>query len=260
MTAHAVIIESEDEASDSAVEQLEKQGFDVTHLTEWPSGIDIVASNETGFVLVEAKTFAMHRGMLDEIRNVDESLPVFVVGPEKLSRAAQSAALEAGMVKYVDDWSKAIDSAVQAFRATLRRASAWRETSIPVHEEMARAKPSTGIEAVTELHDPDSGRVDASRIAAYLGVSLAFVAKALGRNYSTVAKTPAAEALQPSLHDFKRVIEVLQHVLGERTSVRIWMNTPHPDLGYKSPRDVAEAGNISAVRRMLDSTLSGNLS
>lgn len=258
--AHAVIIEPEDKTRDSAVDLLEKQGFDVTELANWAPGVDAIISDGTTFLLVEAKTFDEHRDILEEVRSVDESLPVFVVGPEKLSRATRNAALEAGMVQYLPNYDKAINAAVQAFHAIWRRALTLRDAPAVIHGQMALARPSRGIEPVNELHDPATGRVDATRVAAYLGVPLAFLAKSLGRNYSTVAKTPAAESLQESLRDFKRVIEVLQHVLGGRTSVRIWMNTPHPDLGHKPPREIAETGNIGAVRRLLDSTLSGNLS
>jgi hypothetical protein len=151
------------------------------------------------------------------------------------------------------NYDKAVDAAVQAFRSMWKRASTWQGAMF--------SDMSVGpIEPVNALHDPETGRVDAGRVAAYLGVPLAFMAKALGRNYSTVAKTPAAESLQESLYDFKRVIEVLHYVYNDPTSVRIWMNSPHPDLSLKSPREVAEGGKISVVREMLDSMLSGNLS
>src|SRR5687767_8354528 len=99
--AHAVIIEPEDKTRYSAVDLLEKQGFDVTEYAGWKRGIDIVISNGTTFCLIEAKTLDEHHDILEEIRSVDESLPVFVVGPEKLSRATRNAALEAGMVQYL---------------------------------------------------------------------------------------------------------------------------------------------------------------
>ncbi len=250
MAANAVIIEPKEKTREAAVEMLEKQGFDVTEYDGWKP--DIRISDGTSFCLVEAKTLDEHREILDEIRSVDESLPVFVVGPEKLSRAAVNAALEAGMVQWVVNYDKAVYAAVQAFRSMWKRASTWRG---PVFSDA----PAGPIGPMNELHDPETGRIDTGRVAAYLGVPLAFMAKALGRNYSTVAKTPAAESLQEALHDFKRVIEVLHYVHNDRTSVRIWMNSPHPDLSLKSPREVAEAGKMSIVRDMLDSMLSGNL-
>jgi hypothetical protein len=249
MAANAVIIEPKDTTRESAVELLEKQGFDVTEYDGWKP--DFTISGETTFCFVEAKTLEEHREILDEIRSVDESLPVFVVGPEKLSRAAVNAALEAGMVQWVLSYDKAVNAAVQAFRSMMKRVSTWQGRAFS-------DTPAGRIEPLKELHDPETGRVAAGRIAAYLGVSLAFMAKALGRNYSTVAKTPAAESLQESLRDFKRVIEVLQYVFGDHTSVRVWMNSPHPDLSLKSPREVAEAGKIGVVRDMLESALAGN--
>lgn len=116
------------------------------------------------------------------------------------------------------------------------------------------------IPTIKALHDPNTGRVDAARVAGYLNESLAFMAAALGRNYSTVAKTPAAVPLQERLRDFKRIIEVLDYVLGEPESMRIWMNTPHPDLDDQTPRNVIANGHVSVVRGMIDSSLSGNLS
>jgi nucleoid DNA-binding protein len=116
------------------------------------------------------------------------------------------------------------------------------------------------IPTIKALHDQDTGRVDAVRVARYLKESLVFMAAALGRNYSTVVKTPAAVPLQERLRDFKRIIEVLEHVLGGAEGMRIWMNTPHPDLDNETPRDVIASGKVAVVRRMLDSSLSGNLS
>jgi DNA-binding protein HU-beta len=116
------------------------------------------------------------------------------------------------------------------------------------------------IPTIKALHDPSTGRVDAARVARYLNESLAFMAAALGRNYSTVAKTPAAVPLQERLRDFKRIIEVLDYVLGDPESMRIWMNTPHPDLDDQTPRNVIADGRIAVVRGMIDSSLSGNLS
>jgi DNA-binding protein HU-beta len=125
-----------------------------------------------------------------------------------------------------------------------------------------RSKSATtqAIPTITALHDPDTGRVDAVRVARYLNENLVFVATALGRNYSTVVKTPAAVPMQERLRDFKRIIEVLEHVLGSAESMRIWMNTPHPDLDDETPRDVIQSGNVTVVRKMIDSSLSGNMS
>jgi DNA-binding protein HU-beta len=126
----------------------------------------------------------------------------------------------------------------------------------------ARGNPAATqtIPTIKALHDPDTGRVDAVRVARYLNESLVFMASALGRNYSTVAKTPAAVPLQERLRDFKRIIEVLDHVFGGSEGTRIWMNTPHPDLDDQTPRYVIASGNVAVVRRMIDSSLSGNLS
>jgi len=116
------------------------------------------------------------------------------------------------------------------------------------------------VPTIKDLHDPETGRLDAARVARHLNESLAFVAAALGRNYSTVAKTPAAASLQERLRDFKRIIEVLEHMFGGAEGMRIWMNTPHPDLDGQTPRDVIASGRVAVVRGMIDGPLSGTLS
>lgn len=124
----------------------------------------------------------------------------------------------------------------------------------------SRSGTTRTIPTVKALHDPGTGRVDAVRVAHHLNESLVFMADALRRKYSTVAKTPAAVPLQERLRDFKRIIEVLEHVLGGTEAMRIWMNTPHPDLDDETPRNVIASGKVAVVRRMIDSSLSGNLS
>jgi hypothetical protein len=138
-----------------------------------------------------------------------------------------------------------------------RISSAAREAILgKTHSDSAKMQTIPTVEA---LHDPDTGRVDAARVARYLNESLAFMAAALRRNYSTVVKTPAAVTLQERLRDFKRIIEVLEHVLGGAERMRIWMNTLHPDLDDETPRNVIASGKVAVVRGMIDSALSGNL-
>ena len=69
MVASAVIIEPQDDTRESAVELLEKQGFDVTEYAGWKP--DFTISDGTTFCLVEAKTLDEHREILDAVRTGD---------------------------------------------------------------------------------------------------------------------------------------------------------------------------------------------
>lgn len=108
-----------------------------------------------------------------------------------------------------------------------------------------------------ELHDPKSGLLDADRISNYLGISLRRLASALGRNYSTVHKTPSAPVLQPALRSIKRSLVILEQVLGNRESALAWLNSEHPMLDQQTPMDVVLAGDAEIVERMLERALEG---
>src|ERR1700709_706474 len=78
-----------------------------------------------------------------------------------------------------------------------------------------------------ELHDPQTGRLDAARIADYLKIPLKQLAGAVG---------------QPFLRSIKRVLEILEQVFATRPSALAWLNSPHPDLGQRAPLDVILEG------------------
>jgi uncharacterized protein (DUF2384 family) len=108
-----------------------------------------------------------------------------------------------------------------------------------------------------ELHDPGTGRLDANRVAEYLKIPLKQLAGALGKNYSTVHKTPSAPALQPSLRSIKRILEILEQVFVNRSTGLAWLNSPHPELGQRAPLDVILEGYPDAVEDMLEGALTG---
>lgn len=108
-----------------------------------------------------------------------------------------------------------------------------------------------------ELHEPETGRLDASRFAEYLKVPLKQFAGALNKNYSTIHKTPAAMTLQPALRSIKRTLEILEQVFVDRSVVLAWLNSPHPDLGRRTPLDVILQGYPDTVEDMLEAALTG---
>jgi hypothetical protein len=110
---------------------------------------------------------------------------------------------------------------------------------------------------LTELHDPRSGRIDAGRVADFLGVALPKVAAAVGASYGAVHKTPAAPSLQKGLGPMKRSLALLSRATRNRREARAWLNTPHPDLGEKTPLDVILEGHADAVVTLLENAMAG---
>jgi uncharacterized protein (DUF2384 family) len=110
---------------------------------------------------------------------------------------------------------------------------------------------------LTELHDPVSGRIDASRVADFLAVALPQVAAAVGASYATVHKTPDALKLQKGLGPIKRSLSLISQVTRNRREARAWLNSPHPDLGERTPLEVMLGGHADAVVALLENAIAG---
>src|SRR5438477_7367891 len=71
------------------------------------------------------------------------------------------------------------------------------------------ANPTALSHAAVSLHDPESGRLNAKRVATLFGLSLRETASLLGQKPQAVSKTPDAPSLQPALAAFERIAALL---------------------------------------------------
>lgn len=108
-----------------------------------------------------------------------------------------------------------------------------------------------------ELHDETSGRIDAQKLAAYLGVPLKRLAEGLHLNYKAIHRNPSAEGFQPALKPVKRTAEILHDFFHKPETVRVWLNTSHPDLDGHTALEMILANNSSAVLRILENAAAG---
>ena len=122
---------------------------------------------------------------------------------------------------------------------------------------MPTAAAATLAVPLPELHSQTSGRIDAGKIAAFLDVPLPKVAAALGASYAAVHKTPDAPSLQQGLGPIKRSLTLVSRGTRNRREARIWLNTPHPDLGEKTPLEVILSGRADAVVTLLENAIVG---
>jgi len=129
---------------------------------------------------------------------------------------------------------------------TLRARGAEQFTSHPV---TAHVMP--------ELHDLSTGRLDAGRIADFLGISLSSFSKFSDMSVAGLHKSPASSSLQVFLIPIARSVTILSQLLGRKEAVRTWMNSPHPDLGGRTPISVIQEGKARAVSELLESALAG---
>jgi hypothetical protein len=115
-----------------------------------------------------------------------------------------------------------------------------------------------GLQVVLpELHDEASGRIDAEKLAVYLGVPLKRLAEGLQLNYKAVHRNPSAEAFQPALRPVKRSAEILHDFFHKPETVRVWLNTSHPDLGGQTALEMILTKRANAVLRILENAAAG---
>jgi hypothetical protein len=104
---------------------------------------------------------------------------------------------------------------------------------------------------VPDLHDPGSGRLNAKMVSAMFGLPLAAVARMLGRELSSVHKTPDAPSLQPDLALYERIAALLLPLAGSAQGLRIWLNAPNPDLENETPLALLKKGEGGIIVELL---------
>ena len=193
--------------------------------------LDLKASNENGLEF------------LKQIRKVSRNSTVIVLTARSRTSDIPKA-LELGandfLVKQIDniEFEERINRAVTAANQT---------SSSRVHIKIW----------LPQLHDPKTGRIAADKVAAHLAIPLKQLARAVGANYATVHKTPAADSLQSALIPVKRSLEILHELLRDPAAEKAWLNTSHPDLGMRTPLQVILEGNGSALSTILENALEG---
>ncbi len=107
------------------------------------------------------------------------------------------------------------------------------------------------------LHDPETGRLNARRIADWFDLPVAGLARALGRSSAAVHKTPAALSLQAGLAVYQRIGIALSVLAGSEAGAKIWLHTLNPDLEGNTPNALLRQGQAEIVASLLDDALAG---
>jgi hypothetical protein len=108
-----------------------------------------------------------------------------------------------------------------------------------------------------ELHDGKSGRIDAQKVANVVGVPLKRLSEGFGLRYGSVHRNPSAESWQPVLKPLKRCLEILHEFFEKPQTIRIWLNTPHPDFNEKTALQLILENKTQSVLRVLENAAAG---
>lgn len=104
----------------------------------------------------------------------------------------------------------------------------------------------------------DSGRVDAKRVCEMFGISIPVLARIMNVGEPALYKTPDSRSIQPKLIEFERIAWGLIRLTGSPKGLRIWLNTPNPELDQELPIDYIKEGYVEDVAAMVEDTLLGH--
>jgi hypothetical protein len=137
--------------------------------------------------------------------------------------------------------------------ATKRAAPARQGNGSPSSTATMSAEGGNGVLGSYSgtVHNPQSGRIDAKRVASFLGIPLRRLTEALGLAYGTVHKTPDAPSIQAALRPLAQIVELLNELSSGPQDIKVWLNRPLPELEGDSPLATILAGEAEAVETLL---------
>jgi hypothetical protein len=104
-----------------------------------------------------------------------------------------------------------------------------------------------------ELFNPQSGRLDAARIARELNVPVATIAEAIGRKAPGVRKHPDANSLQSELRRVYRIwVSLVELFAGNKAVARTFLNAPNWSLDRRAPIEFIQAGDLAPLELYVD--------
>jgi hypothetical protein len=123
-----------------------------------------------------------------------------------------------------------------------------------MHGEVTSMSASAAfVSADPALFNPESGRLDAARIARELNLPVGTIAEAIGRKAPGVRKHPDATSLQADLRRLYRVwVSVVDLYAGNKTNARIFLNAPNRHLENQAPVEFIERGDLAPLEAFVE--------
>jgi hypothetical protein len=122
-------------------------------------------------------------------------------------------------------------------------------------ERITRAAEWIRVDAPA-LRDPKSGRLDAARIAAVLGVPVSRLAAVAGVTQQALSARPDSPKAQAGLQPIARVLAALEDLLPQAHR-QMWLNTPLQRLGGETPLAMILDGRADVLARTLERAIEG---
>lgn len=237
----AMLVEAGPKRRKLLSELLEEEGLNVESVKTAEEALSRAAKSAPGLVLLDIQMPTVS-GLeaLEQLRGME--LPIIMI------TANEAVAVKHGLYFFGDVVQASVeDRALRArVRGILKRHSRGALRRIPVSSHV-----------LGELHDPETGRLDAGRIASFLGTPLSSFAKFSDVSVAGLHKSPRSVSVQPHLIPIARSLAILTQLLSSKESVLAWMNSPHPDLGGQTPLQLVLEGKAQVVTDLLEAALVG---
>ena len=246
--AKALVVEPQDHLRKQITQVLREKGVDVAVAAEGKEALDLMRASPADVILINVKMPDIGGDkLLEVLQKASPGVPVILLSgtgasPSEARRLAPTVVRTEpldvrGLLERV---GKVVGGAVEP----KDRTEPWGSHSMAAH-------------VVRGLHDPDTGRLDARRIADYLAVPLSSLAEAIAKSPQAVHKRPASMSLQQKLAPIAWTIGALSLVLGSHETVRAWLNSPHPDIGGRTPIAFLLKGRANTISEMIEAALAG---
>jgi hypothetical protein len=109
------------------------------------------------------------------------------------------------------------------------------------------------VSADPSLFNPESGRLDAARIAREIQLPVATIADAIGKKAPSVRKHPDASSLQPELRRVYRIwVAIVDFYAGDKSNARIFLNAPNRHLANQAPVEFIEKGDLKPLEGLVE--------
>jgi len=237
----AMLVEAGPKRRKLLSELLEEEGLNVESVKTAEEALSRAAKSAPGLVLLDMKMPTVS-GLeaLEQLRGM--KLPIIMI------TADEAVAVKHGLYFFGEVVQASVeDRALKArVRGILKR-----------HSRGALRRMSVSSHVLAELHDPETGRLDAGRIGSFLGTPLSSFARFSDVSVAGLHKNPASVSVQPHLIPIARSLAILTQLLSSKEAVLAWMNSPHPDLGGQTPLHLVLEGKAQVVTDLLEAALAG---
>lgn len=213
------------------------------NITEFEKAL---ATGSPDFVLLRDTADLSSTQVLAELRKSKPTMPAILVC---------EAVSEAWETRINDHATEVLSNPVSIQELDYRIAKLLQNTAEPgKHPYQARVI----VKSIAEIRNKQSGRLDAKRTAIVFGMTLADVARSIGKSLQTVHRTPDSKSLQSALFTYERIASAITQISSADNALKIWLNTPNDAFPGKLPVELITDGRADLLADLLEDVLLGH--